>query len=132
MAVVGSERGNQSFIFDQSTQTGRVVFNSVAAMVGYGSDDSNHLPLGPTDGGFAVHYSFVKQNMSPQGVRVEAVDFEDVVYPAPWFNQLAVLFGQVALSLSFGDYFNPGQGSTCAKHPVPGVAQAGDDITNVV
>lgn len=81
--------------------------NSVVAVIENRHRDGNHLSLLQRQITVPVHQPIVKEHQRPQCRLVQAVGFDDVIYPTPGTGCPFINFGNGSCRLIFGNGFYP-------------------------
>jgi hypothetical protein len=55
-------------------------------LVNSGNHHGDHFTIGPPDWGFSKHNCFIELYMGRKRFGVEAVNFENIIPPTPWFG----------------------------------------------
>jgi hypothetical protein len=55
-------------------------------LVNSGNHHGDHFTIGPPDWGFSKHNCFIELYMGSKRFGVEAVNFENIIHPTPWFG----------------------------------------------
>lgn len=94
-------------------------FDSVVTVVGTRNDDRQHLPLRPRQRRLRSHRRGIQIEHRLQGLRVLALNLEDVENPPRSFTGGVVDYGEVSGCVFLVDRANPGHDGSL-PHPQPG------------